>query len=92
MKKNFTALFLVLSLFSVNTYTWAGDIFKVTVSLKEPDIYRIENKNTFIKTKNCHQESQNEEATLKIEPTKGVGMGKITFRNGVSCDVEKMFS
>lgn len=90
MKKNFTSLFLVLSLFSFNT--WAGDIFKVNVTLKEPNIYRIENKNTFIKTKNCLQESQNEEATLKIEPTKGVGMGKITFRNGVSCDVEKMFS
>ena len=53
--------------------------YKITVTRKAKDLYKIDGKSIFIETKNCYEYATNEDVFLIIESNYGYSKGKIIF-------------
>lgn len=53
--------------------------YKVSVTKKAKDLYKIDGKNIFIETKYCYEYATREEVILIIESGYGISKGKIIF-------------
>ena len=68
----------------------ASDVYKVTVTRKDQDLYEVQGGNVYIKTRFCYEYVFSDEAILRIDSTAGYSIGKIFYNGGASCDVEKV--
>ncbi len=53
--------------------------YLINVTKKTSDLYKIDGKNIYIKTKYCYEYSYNQEVVLKVESAYGYTKGKIIF-------------
>lgn len=53
--------------------------YVVNVTRKGSDLYKIDDKNIYIKTKYCHEYSRGQEVALNVESSYGYTKGKIIF-------------
>ena len=53
--------------------------YLINVTRKTSDLYKIDNKNIYIKTKYCYEYSYSQEVVLKVESSYGYTKGKIIF-------------
>lgn len=54
-------------------------VFKVDLTRKESNLYKIEGTNYYIETRYCYEYATSEEAILKVESNYGYTKGKIIF-------------
>jgi hypothetical protein len=69
----------------------AADVYKLTVTREEQDLYAVQGSRIYIKTKVCFQFVYSDEAILRVDSPRAVIIGKIFFPGGASCDVEEIF-
>ena len=86
----YSIVFLISQLFSLNSY--ASEYYKVQVTRKDQDLYKIDYQNIYIKTRYCYEYVYYSDAILKIDSNYGYNIGEIIFvGNGNSkCDIEKI--
>lgn len=91
MKKNF--IFLTLSLLlSVNAFAYGEEAQEVQVKKISQDLYQSKDSKIFIKTRYCYESAYSyEDAVLRIDNKYGYNIGKLIFKEGKSCDVEKVY-
>jgi len=53
--------------------------YSVTISRKTTDLYKVDGKNIYIKTKYCYEYATGDEAILKVESSYGYTKGTIIF-------------
>lgn len=100
MKKIFSSL---LTLFSIVAFSnepqkidneiieiAETDYYRIYVTRVEKDLYRTTDNKIFIKTKYCWEWARNEEVILVYNKYSRFD-NKLIFKNGTSCDVEKVF-
>lgn len=89
MKKYFFGI--VLSLFSIASFS--SDVQEIQVKKVGDNLYGTKDEKTFIKTRYCYQSAYSyEDAVLKIESRYGYNIGKLIFKDGKTCDVEKLYT
>lgn len=87
------SVFAVVALLTCNA-TWASDTYKVQVTRKGQDLYKIEGQggSMYIKTAYCYEYATWEEAILILnsQPFSGsIAIGKIIFTSGsTTCQVD----
>ncbi len=92
MKKNFV-YFLIVSflVFLSLIYLFASSVdYKVYITQKSGNYYKIEQTNLWIKTSYCYEYAYYREVTLR---TYGYGLvkGRIFFDNGRQCQVDEFY-
>jgi hypothetical protein len=80
-------IFCIL-LISLLGSVYAEDYYKVTVTRKDNDLYKVETTKFYIQTQFCYQYVYFEAAILRIDSTYGFTIGKLIFDNGTTCDVK----
>jgi hypothetical protein len=92
MKHLRTTLCLVLAVCAVASLR--AESYRVSVTRKDKDMYRIDRTKTYIKTKYCYEYVYSESAVLNYE--RGAYDNKLIFdkRPGpvTSCDVDKLLT
>jgi hypothetical protein len=84
---------LILSmLFIVPLEISASDIYEVTVTRKDQDLYEVQGVDVYIKTRYCYEYVYYDDAILKIDSNSGFTIGKLIFESGDSCDVAKILN
>ncbi|WP_448171396.1 hypothetical protein [Rhizobacter fulvus] len=69
---------------------FAADVYKVTVTRKDQDLYKVDGGKNYVVTRYCYEYAYGDEAILRIDSTGGFSIGKIIFSTGTSCEVEKV--
>ena len=69
----------------------AADVYKLTVTREEQDLYAVQGSRIYIKTKVCFQFVYSDEAILRVGSPRAIIIGKIFFPGGASCNVEEIF-
>jgi hypothetical protein len=89
MRKYFFGI--ILSLFSISSF--ASSVQEVQVKKFGDNLYGTKDEKIFIKTRYCYQSAYSyEDAILKIESRYGYNIGKLIFKDGKTCDVEKLYT
>lgn len=74
----------------------ASEFYKISVTRKGQDLYKIDNQDIYIKTRYCYEYVHYQEAILQIDSPSGYTIGKLIFVNSFGsnneCDVEKVIS
>ena len=88
-KKSIVALFFGM-LFVAPVQTIASDVYEVTVTRKDQDLYEVLGADVYIKTRYCYEYVYYDDAILKIDSNYGFNIGTIMFDSGDTCDVAKI--
>jgi len=80
-----TLLVVVLAL----TVPIFAEFYKVRVSRIEHNLYQDYRSEIYIKTRNCNENANREDAILNYEPSSN--RNSLIFENDHICDVEKVF-
>lgn len=88
--KKISKVLLPLILMLSSSHVMSADVYRVNVTRKDSDLYKVEYKNMYIQTRYCYEYVYYDDAILKIDNPYGFNIGKIYFSNGNSCDVQKI--
>lgn len=70
--------------------TVAESVYEEYITRKSNDLYQIDGKAIYIKTRFCYEYSYSEKVLFTYNPYGGYSQGKIMFKNGQTCDIEKI--
>ena len=87
MRARIAVFVLAVAVSMAGSFAWA-EWYKVTVTRKGKDVYRIDGTAVFIITKYCYEYAYSEGAVLKYDPASRYD-NKIVFEHG-ECDVDKV--
>lgn len=79
---------VVIGLLLATAVTAYADWYKVTVTRKGQDLYRVDGTSVYIVTRYCYEYAYSEEAVLKYKQYSYDN--KLVFDSGTTCDVEKL--
>lgn len=69
-----------------------AEVYSVTVTRKDQDLYRIDGTRLYVETRWCHEFAYGEEAILRYDPNEGpYGSNKLVFvSSDTVCDVVRV--
>lgn len=85
---NAILIFTIILLIGLVT---AQDYYRVTVTRKDRNLYKIENTRLYVQTQYCYEYAYYDKAILRIDNKYGFTIGKLIFDSGTTCDVKEIF-
>ena len=85
---------LIVTMFTISLMigidSEASEYYKVQVTRKGQDIYQIDGKSIYVKTRHCYEYSYSADAIIKVDSYSGYIIGEIIFvgDSGDKCDIE----
>ena len=72
----------------------ASEFYKISVSRKDNNFYKVDGQEIYIKTRYCYEYATNQDSILQVDSNTGFTIGKLIFTNtygsNTECDVEKI--